>query len=100
MNRIVLLVSLFLTPIGAFAVDPPAKTLTPADNLVVDGIPPIPADLPEQVGRYTESRAAGLQDWHPTRPEMLITTRFVIFCALFKGAMRSRNSVIREHLLK
>ena len=33
-------------------------------------------ELPEQVGRYTESRAAGLQDWHPTRPEMLITTRF------------------------
>lgn len=54
----------------------PAKTLTPSDNLVVDGIPPIPAELPEQVGRYTESRAAGLQDWHPTRPEMLITTRF------------------------
>jgi len=76
MNRIVLLVSLFLIPIGAIAADPPAKTLTPADNLVVDGIPPIPADLPEQVGRYTESRAAGLQDWHPTRPEMLITTRF------------------------
>ena len=32
--------------------------------------------MPEQVGRYTESRAAGFQDWHPTRPEMLITTRF------------------------
>jgi dipeptidyl aminopeptidase/acylaminoacyl peptidase len=43
---------------------------------VVDGIPPIPGELPEQVGRYTESRAAGFQDWHPTRPEMLITTRF------------------------
>jgi dipeptidyl aminopeptidase/acylaminoacyl peptidase len=77
MNRIVLLVSLFLTPLGAIAADPPAKPpLTPADNLVVDGIPPIPGDLPEKVGRYTESRAAGLQDWHPTRGEMLITTRF------------------------
>lgn len=61
----------------ANAADPtPAKTLTPADNLVVDGIPPIPADLPDQVGRYTESRAASFQDWHPTRAEMLITTRF------------------------
>jgi hypothetical protein len=28
------------------------------------------------VGRYTEARAAAFQDWHPTRPEMLITTRF------------------------
>jgi len=77
MNRIVLLVSLFLCPLGALAADPPAKPpLTPGDNLVVDGIPPIPGELPEQVGRYTESRAAGFQDWHPARPEMLITTRF------------------------
>ena len=61
----------------AFAADPPAKPpLTPGDNLVVDGIPPIPGELPEQVGRYTESRAATLQDWHPTRTEMVITTRF------------------------
>jgi protease II len=68
---------LLLPRFSADAVDPtPAKTLTPADNLVVEGIPPIPAELPEQVGRYTESRAAGLQDWHPTRLEMLITTRF------------------------
>jgi len=77
MNRILLLVSLLLSPICALAADPPAKPpLTPGDNLVVDGIPPIPGELPEQVGRYTESRAAGVQDWHPTRPEMLITTRF------------------------
>jgi dipeptidyl aminopeptidase/acylaminoacyl peptidase len=76
MNRIVLLVSLFLSPLCVVAAEAPTKTLTPADNLVVDGIPPIPAELPEQVGRYTESRAAGFQDWHPTRPEMLITTRF------------------------
>jgi dipeptidyl aminopeptidase/acylaminoacyl peptidase len=59
------------------AADPPAKPpLTPADNLVVDGVPPIPGELPEQVGRYTESRAAAFQNWHPTRAEMLITTRF------------------------
>jgi dipeptidyl aminopeptidase/acylaminoacyl peptidase len=77
MNRIVLLVSLFLTPLATLAADPPARPpLTPADNLVVDGVPPIPGDLPEQVGRYTESRAAAFQDWHPARPEMLIGTRF------------------------
>ncbi len=48
----------------------------PGDNLVVDGVPPIPGDLPDQVGRYTESRAASFQDWHPSRAEMLIITRF------------------------
>ena len=77
MNRMLLLASLFLVPLAAFAADPPANPpLTPADNLVVDGIPPIPGELPEQVGRYTESRAATMQDWHPTRAEILITTRF------------------------
>ena len=77
MNRILLLASLILIPLCAFAADPtPKPPLTPADNLVIDGIPPIPGELPEQVGRYTESRAATVQDWHPTRAEMLITTRF------------------------
>jgi dipeptidyl aminopeptidase/acylaminoacyl peptidase len=60
----------------AIAADPAEKNLTPGDNLVIDGIPAIPAQLVEQVGRYTESRAASFQDWHPTKPEMLITTRF------------------------
>ena len=77
MNRIALLVSLFVIPLCAFAAEPaPKPPLTPGDNLVIDGIPPIPGELPDQVGRYTESRAAGFQDWHPTRPEMLILTRF------------------------
>jgi len=77
MNRIVLLATLLFSPLSAFAVDPPAKPpLTPSDNLVIDGVPPIPGELPEQVGRYTESRAATMQSWHPTRAEMLITTRF------------------------
>ena len=77
MKRTTLGLALVLFPLAAFAADPAAKPpLTPADNLVVDGVPPIPGDLPEQVGRYTESRAALVQDWHPTRAEMLITTRF------------------------
>jgi dipeptidyl aminopeptidase/acylaminoacyl peptidase len=76
MKRLTLAAAL-LFPFAGFAADaPPKPPLTPADNLVVDGVPPIPAELPEQVGRYTESRAASLQDWHPTRAEMLITTRF------------------------
>jgi dipeptidyl aminopeptidase/acylaminoacyl peptidase len=77
MNRTALLIALLLAPVATFAAEVPAKPpLTPGDNLVIDGIPPIPGDLPDQVGRYTESRAASVQDWHPTRAEMLITTRF------------------------
>src|SRR5262245_50610921 len=49
--------------------------LTPADNLVTENIPKIPASLVEGVGRYTKFRMALLADWHPTRREMLIATR-------------------------
>ncbi|MFN2509265.1 MAG: prolyl oligopeptidase family serine peptidase [Chthoniobacterales bacterium] len=61
----------------AFATDPPApNTITPPDSLIVDGIPPIPAELIDEIGRYTEARAAVFVDWHPLRAESLILTRF------------------------
>jgi dipeptidyl aminopeptidase/acylaminoacyl peptidase len=50
--------------------------ITPGDNLVVEGIPSIPATLADDVGRYTEFRSAGISSWHPLRREMLIGTRF------------------------
>ena len=53
-----------------------AEGLRPNENLVVEGVPEIPLSLVSTVKRYTEFRAAGLQSWHPTRREMLITTRF------------------------
>ena len=46
------------------------------DNLVVEGVPPIPAELRADVGRYLEFRAASFSSWHPVRREMLIATRF------------------------
>ena len=61
---------------SASAADAPPKTLTPPDSLAIDGVPPIPGELPEQVGRYTEARAAAFEDWSPKRNEMLILTRF------------------------
>lgn len=67
--------ALFTSHVGA-AENPPVAALAPNENLVADGIPPIPADLVEKVNRYTETRAAGIFDWHPKRAEMLIATRF------------------------
>jgi hypothetical protein len=46
------------------------------DNLVAEGVPPIPPELRKDVGRYLEFRAAAFNDWHPQRREMLISTRF------------------------
>jgi dipeptidyl aminopeptidase/acylaminoacyl peptidase len=51
-------------------------SIAPGDNLVVEGVPAIPATLAEDVRRYTEFRSAGLASWHPVRREMLIGTRF------------------------
>lgn len=50
--------------------------IVPNENLVVDGIPRLPAVLAEKAGRYTESRSADFLSWHPVRREMLIATRF------------------------
>lgn len=52
------------------------STIPVADNLVVEGITPIPASLVEDVRRYTDFRSAGISSWHPARREMLISTRF------------------------
>jgi dipeptidyl aminopeptidase/acylaminoacyl peptidase len=54
----------------------PDATFTPPDNLVAQGIRPIPASLVDQVSRYTDFRSAVFVDWHPTRREMIINTRF------------------------
>jgi dipeptidyl aminopeptidase/acylaminoacyl peptidase len=48
----------------------------PNDSLVIDGIPPIPRELADAGGRYTEFRSASVLGWHPTRRELLISTRF------------------------
>jgi dipeptidyl aminopeptidase/acylaminoacyl peptidase len=46
------------------------------ENLVVDGVPPFPAELKTDVGRYLDFRGAVLDSWHPVRREVLIATRF------------------------
>ena len=53
-----------------------AENLRPGANLVVEGIPPIPQTIVEEVKRYTEARSAGFGGWHPTKLEMLVSTRF------------------------
>jgi hypothetical protein len=50
--------------------------IAPSDNLIIEGIPPVPATIAERASRYTESRQASPFTWHPTRREMLIGTRF------------------------
>jgi dipeptidyl aminopeptidase/acylaminoacyl peptidase len=53
-----------------------AESIVPNENLVVEGIPTIPQTLSATVSRYTQFRSASLSSWHPTKREMLISTRF------------------------
>jgi dipeptidyl aminopeptidase/acylaminoacyl peptidase len=55
---------------------PQAGEIVPNENLVVEGIPKIPAALAEGADRYTNFRGASLDSWDPLRREMLISTRF------------------------
>lgn len=61
--------------------------LSPNENLVADGLPPIPASLVDEVRKYSESRTAVLADWHPVKREILISTRFADAAQLHAVAM-------------
>ena len=68
---IVVLLLSFVTSVRAQEAE-----VLPGDNLVVQGIPRVPASLAQAVSRYTEFRRAAFLSWHPTKREMLIRTRF------------------------
>ena len=68
-----------LLAIGVFVLAPVRAqdaVIAPSDNLVVDGVPKIPASIAKTAGRYASYRSANLADWHPAKREMLIATRF------------------------
>src|SRR3989442_6942616 len=53
-----------------------SEVVTPNDNLVTYGLPPMPAAIAAAARPYSEFRSAAFWDWHPTRREMIIGTRF------------------------
>jgi dipeptidyl aminopeptidase/acylaminoacyl peptidase len=61
---------------SALAQDKQDTYVAPPESLVIEGVPKIPEALAETAGRYASFRSASLADWHPTRHEMLISTRF------------------------
>ena len=50
--------------------------IAPNENLIVEGVPAIPASLAATAERYSNFRGASIAGWHPERKEMLISTRF------------------------
>jgi dipeptidyl aminopeptidase/acylaminoacyl peptidase len=74
---IVIAAILVVLPAGAQGGSPNQPAAIKAgDNLVVENIPAVPANIAEKANQYGEFRSAGLQDWDPVKREMLIGTRF------------------------
>jgi dipeptidyl aminopeptidase/acylaminoacyl peptidase len=74
--------------------------VVPADNLVVEGVPKIPAAMAEEINRYTEFRGAGLSNWHPQKRQMLISTRFgntsQVHLVKFPGGARTQLTFFKD----
>jgi len=58
-------------PAGAAA----DEFIAPNPQLVVQGIPPVPAALARAVDRYTDFRGQRFVGWHPQQAEMLVALR-------------------------
>jgi dipeptidyl aminopeptidase/acylaminoacyl peptidase len=84
-RRCVFALMAILALAGLAAAQEPA--IAPPESLVIDGVPKIPAAVAETAGRYASFRGASLTDWHPTKREMLITTRFAETSQLHLVAM-------------
>ena len=60
---------------GHVAAAAPEAMVQPAPALRIEGIPPLPQRLMDELQRYTRVAGHGLVEWHPTRPEMLVAHR-------------------------
>jgi dipeptidyl aminopeptidase/acylaminoacyl peptidase len=97
------LILMLLLPSLASAAPPEGAVVRPGDNLVTVNVPPIPAALAESVERYTQFRRARFHGWHPTRREMLITTRFAdtnqVHLVRFPGGARTQLTFFPDNVV-
>jgi dipeptidyl aminopeptidase/acylaminoacyl peptidase len=77
--------------------------VAPNENLVTDGIPPVPASIADTARLYTEMRSATFQGWHPARRELLVRTRFgnttQIHLVKVPGGARRQLTFLPERVL-
>jgi dipeptidyl aminopeptidase/acylaminoacyl peptidase len=79
-----------LTSFSAFQVRaqaPDAATLTPGNNLIIEGLPAVPLSLVEAASPYLDSRNATLLSWDPKRRQILVSTRFAQTPQIHRVAM-------------
>ncbi|MBC8023216.1 MAG: S9 family peptidase [Burkholderiales bacterium] len=66
-----------ITALALFAASAYAQTdlVTPPAALVLENVPPIPAELAKKLAPYGEFRPHGMLSWNPTKREILIRRR-------------------------
>ena len=65
----------FLIGLKVFSQDQ-KKLVLPNENLITENIAPISQELAQKVKKYSESRGASLVTIHPTKNEIIMSTRF------------------------
>jgi dipeptidyl aminopeptidase/acylaminoacyl peptidase len=66
---------LIATAFAALPAGAQGEFVTPPAALVLDGVPPISAEIAKKVQAYSDFRPNALWSWHPTKREMLIRRR-------------------------
>ena len=93
-KSLVLLSLLSITVVANASASAQEPSLVPGENLVVEGIPNIPASLVQELSVYKRARAADILGWHPVKREMLIVTSFAgtpqIHLVKFPGGARTQ----------
>ena len=51
------------------------EVVNPPASLILDGVPPVPAEVAQKLKPYGEFRPHGLMSWHPAKREMLVRRR-------------------------
>lgn len=74
MKKIILIPVLF--SFLAFYAQEKKNLVVPNENLITENIAEIPKELANQVKKYAEARGASLAEIHPTKNEIIISTRF------------------------
>jgi dipeptidyl aminopeptidase/acylaminoacyl peptidase len=72
MKRWFLLLGALWVSLGVFA---QGEVVLPPPSIVVDGVPPIPADIAQAVRPYGEFTPHAMLSWHPQRREILVRRR-------------------------
>ncbi len=91
-----------VTTIAAAWVRAAESSLAPGENLVLENIPAIPADLADVLSRYSEIRSASVANWHPSKREMLILTRFAdtpqVHLVKMPGGARTQLTFLKNRI--